>query len=343
MVQRTFFAYDNDALLVTSSSSPGLVGNGIINNSDTPNGTRFVYQPGFVPRQVIVDDTNQTTVFNDDQTANHVIVSSPLIAAGTRVESESIIFIRAVDANGVLSGPTIRLSVFSQNGVTQDVWGFSPSVPLVPGQSYQKVNGSNNGASLYTDLLATCFAAGTRLRTPHGPRAIEEIRPGETVWTRSAAAARVRWVGARQVPATGRLAPVVFAPGAFGNARELAVSAQHRMLVRGTRAALLFGAPEVLVPARFLVGLPGVTRREGGFVTWCHLMFDRHEIVEAEGALSESFQPGAAARSALDAFAREELLAIFPELAEEGAGVPFPDAAPTLRAHEARALLRAAA
>lgn len=343
MVQRTFFAYDNDAMLVTASSSPGLVGNGIINNSDTPNGTRFVFQGGFFPRQVVVEDTFQSNLFNDDRGANHVVVSSPFQPAGTRVDSESIIFLRAVDSNGTPFGPTIRLAVFSQPPSFQNVWGFSTTSPLVPGQEYVKTSGSNDGTSLYTDLLATCFAAGTRIRTPDGPRAVEAIRPGETVWTRSAAAARVRWVGARRVPATGRLAPVVFAPGAFGNARELAVSAQHRMLVAGRRAALLFGAPEVLVPARFLVGLPGVTRREGGFVTWCHLMFDRHEIVEAEGALSESFQPGAAARSALDAFAREELLSIFPELGEDGAGVPFPDAAPTLRAHEARALLHRAA
>ena len=57
MVLRTFFAIDSDNLVVTGSSNGSIVGNGIINNSDTPNGTTFVYSSGG-GTSVTVDDTD---------------------------------------------------------------------------------------------------------------------------------------------------------------------------------------------------------------------------------------------------------------------------------------------
>jgi hypothetical protein len=336
MVHRTFYAFDNDALLVTSSSNGSIVGDGIINNSDTPDGTRFVFQPGFHLRQVIVDDTFQSTTFNDDRPASHTIVSSPLVPAGTQVESESIIFIRALDPLGNPTGPTIRLVVFSQGGVTQNVWGFSTTAHLVPGTAYVKVGGSNNGSSPYTDLAATCFAEGTPIRTPDGPRRIETLAVGDPVWTRTHPARHIAWIGRRTVPAERGLAPVIIGAGALGNPAELVVSQQHRMLIGDWRAELLFGEPELLVPAKALAGLPGISIREGGSVTWMHLMFETHEIVEAGGILSESFQPGSVAIGSLDAFAREELFAIFPELSDPR--TVRPDAAPSLSVREGRVL-----
>jgi hypothetical protein len=110
------------------------------------------------------------------------------------------------------------------------------------------------------------------------------------------------------------------------------------MLVTGPAAEMLFGEGEVLVAALHMVGRPGVTRAAGGAVTYVHLLFDRHEIVLAEGAWSESFQPGAASIGGLDGAARDELLDLFPELASGGR---YPAARPTLKAHEARVLLAA--
>ena len=70
------------------------------------------------------------------------------------------------------------------------------------------------------------------------------------------------------------------------------VSRQHRMLVTGPRAELLFGSDEVLVRAEHLVHLPGVAHALEPEVTYVHILFDRHEVVLADGAWSESFQPG---------------------------------------------------
>jgi peroxidase len=92
------------------------------------------------------------------------------------------------------------------------------------------------------------------------------------------------------------------------------------------------------VPAKALVGLNGIERREGGRITYVHMMFDAHEIVLAEGIASESFQVGEVGLSAMGRGAREELLALFPELATDPAGRR--DARPALRAREARAMAR---
>ena len=46
MVIRTFVAFDNDAMKIAVGSPSGAPGAPIINNSDTPNGTIFLYTGG---------------------------------------------------------------------------------------------------------------------------------------------------------------------------------------------------------------------------------------------------------------------------------------------------------
>ena len=116
------------------------------------------------------------------------------------------------------------------------------------------------------------------------------------------------------------------------------VSPQHRVLMEGARAEMFFGESEVLVPAKHLTNLAEVTRAlpvEG--VTYVHILFDRHEIVQSEGIWTESFQPAERTLGALDADARAEVLAIFPELALDES--IFPAARLSLKAHEARVLV----
>lgn len=167
----------------------------------------------------------------------------------------------------------------------------------------------------YSDVEAIiCFVKDTRIRTPRGDRRIESLRPGDEVLTLDNGPQRIRWIGSRQVRASGPLAPVRFSRGIFGNHRDLLVSPQHRMLVNGPEAQRLFGQREVLVPARALVNDFTITTEFTGMVTYLHMLFDRHEVVIANGAPSESFYPGDEALSALAAPARDELFRLFPEL-----------------------------
>jgi Hint domain len=137
------------------------------------------------------------------------------------------------------------------------------------------------------------------------------------------------------------LRPVRIAAGALGGGlplRDMLVSPQHRMLVEGTGPEMWFGTDEVLVAALHMVGAAGVTQGLVEGVSYIHIMCDAHEIIMAEGAWTESFQPAARMLDEMDAAQRAELLALFPDLYDLPS---FPAARRSLKAHEAR-VLRAA-
>jgi hypothetical protein len=71
-------------------------------------------------------------------------------------------------------------------------------------------------------------------------------------------------------------------------------------------------------------------------VRYIHLLFDAHELIEAEGAWTESFQPAARTLGGMDAEQREEIELLFPELTQR-----FATARRALKAYEARVLLAA--
>ena len=77
------------------------------------------------------------------------------------------------------------------------------------------------------------------------------------------------------------------------------------------------------------------------WIAYHHLLFDRHEIIFAEGAAVESLHPGKEAMGALSAASRAEILALFPDLAGRG-GALRATARPVLKRHEAMLLCRAA-
>jgi hypothetical protein len=167
--------------------------------------------------------------------------------------------------------------------------------------------------------VAVCFAAGTRIETPGGPRPVEEIVPGDLVLTLDHGAQPVRWARAKTVPLDNRMrdkrnAPVKIRRGALGAGlpeRDLIVSPQHRVLVASKIAERVFGVREILVPAKRLIGLPGITRhRKEQQVIYCHLLFDRHEVIWAEGAPAESLLPDKGTWEGLDPADRATVLSL---------------------------------
>ena len=160
-----------------------------------------------------------------------------------------------------------------------------------------------------------CFVHGTAILTATGNRVVQDLRAGDSVITKDHGAQTLRWVGQSTVNGLDLFAPIHFLPGALGNVTDLRVSPQHRMLISGWRAELLFGQIEVLVAAKHLINgrtiFPSPTPKVGYF----HLLFDRHCIVFSEGIPSESFYPGnlvlAANRGML-----AELAALFPALVD---------------------------
>ncbi|WP_282182656.1 Hint domain-containing protein [Aliiroseovarius marinus] len=207
-----------------------------------------------------------------------------------------------------------------------------PNAPLPVGTTYaidltgqpgdpDYPNVQNGNTKLTVNTLNTtdpvpfpCFVAGTLIETLDGPRAVEDIQVGDMVWTMDNGFQPVRWVGTAEVEAEGDMAPIEFAPGAIGNKQALRVSPQHRVLISGWKAELYCGSDQVLVAAAHLATGDKVRRLSGGQVTYVHLLFDQHEIVETDGALTESLYIGPESVKALPKESVEELLTLFPEL-----------------------------
>lgn len=145
-----------------------------------------------------------------------------------------------------------------------------------------------------------CFTPGTRLATPDGPRLVEDLVEGDRVSTKDDGAQDILWIGSRRMSgarlhAMPDLRPIRLRAGAIdGDCPEpdLVVSPRHRIVLSGTIARALFGAPEVLVTARDLVDDRGIlVDRTLAEVTYVHILLPRHQIVWANGVETESFHP----------------------------------------------------
>ncbi|MBC9248064.1 Hint domain-containing protein [Paracoccus sp. 11-3] len=234
----------------------------------------------------------------------------------------------------------LTLAVNASGGVTATFMGRTVNA-TIPSNQWNTANrtgwdfvgagrtGVNNGTGYIDDLNITgvvCFARGTMIETADGPRAIEDITPGDLVLTRDHGYQPVRWIGRRKLApdvlaAHPKLRPIRIVAGAIGAgapATDLVVSPQHRILVRSKIAQRMFDAQEVLVAARQLCGIDGVAVADDiEEVEYFHLLFVQHEIVTANGVEAESMLPGPQALKAVGSAALEEILEIFPELAEE--------------------------
>ncbi len=187
------------------------------------------------------------------------------------------------------------------------------------------IDRTHSGAGARTAGGVICFAPDTRLATPYGPRAIQDLRPGDLIQTRDNGAQPILWTGHRRMSgarlyAMPHLRPIRFKAGALGVGRpdeDLLVSPQHRMLLRGPAAQALFSTNEVLVAAEDLINDSTIcvdhALRE---VTYIHVMLEAHNVVWANGLETESFHPSNTALDLLDPVQREVLQGFLPGIAE---------------------------
>jgi hypothetical protein len=177
-------------------------------------------------------------------------------------------------------------------------------------------------------LTATfvCIQGDAMIATDQGQLAIKDLSVGDRVLTDSGEYEAIRWIGSRVVKleellANPKLLPVRIKAGALGRAlpaKDLLVSRQHRMKVSSKIAQRVTESQDVLIPAFRLTELPGIEVAEDvKEVSYFHILCDRHEVIFAESAPTETMLPGAQAMLSLSADQREEILTIFPELSLE--------------------------
>lgn len=187
------------------------------------------------------------------------------------------------------------------------------------------VRGTDTQTITITITGVPCFTSDTLIETADGPQACALLNVGDLIWTRDNGLQPLRWIGRRAVGAAelagnDKLYPVRIGAGALGAGlplRDLWVSRQHRMLVSSDIARRICGEAEVLLPAIRLIGLPAIAVDTGvRAVEYVHLLFDRHQIVFAEGAPSESLLLGTEALRMLSIEAQEEICSLFPKPAQ---------------------------
>lgn len=193
-------------------------------------------------------------------------------------------------------------------------------VPMRPG--WQKASGNivapdfSNDTSFATPFSVPCFTPGTMIATRQGPVAVEDLRPGEMLLTRDNGFCPVLWVGRSQYrlsPSNGgaRLQPVMIKAGAFGYGvpqNDLIVSPDHQMLLTKQLVAGALPSVEILVPARCFLGRAGVVVAPQREVAFVHVLMERHEILLADGAWTESYRPDTSVVRALPDLVREDLI-----------------------------------
>jgi Ca2+-binding RTX toxin-like protein len=194
--------------------------------------------------------------------------------------------------------------------------------------------------------IIPCFTPNTRILTPMGEVAVENLRKGDQVVTRDNGLQTIRWVGRKHV--SGRdlmvrseLRPILIKQGALGPnqpERDMMVSPSHRMLLVSEQAELLFEEREVLVAAKHLTHLNGVEQVDVVGVDYIHFLCDNHEVVLADGAWSESFQPGEYSMNGIGKEQRDEIYALFPELQQREGLAGYTAARLSLKRHEAKLL-----
>lgn len=328
---------------------------------EVPNDLVLTYNPAAA---VTISFNDSDGVLSDDPysgaTVTDQLLNAPVTIDGTTytpsanttrwawpppvgVENEYQVTLYDAAGNGYT-----MVAVSITTGYTTQVVGMSflGSAPpagtalyYLQGQSH--LTGSGQTAAI-SDLTITpgtvaCFTAGTRIATAEGPRPVESLAIGDLVETLDHGLQPIRWIGTSRVDGRGALAPVHVPAGLLGNDRDLALSPNHRVLLRGAMAQILFGEEEVLVAVKHLADGRHIAARPCDVAHYFHILCDRHEILIAEGTPAESLWLGDEALRGLPADARAEIAALFPDAAPAAAQLSRRD----LSRHEGR-LLRVA-
>lgn len=192
-----------------------------------------------------------------------------------------------------------------------DLWVVSRDIDLTP----RRADAPRPGGIV-------CFTPGTMIMCDDGPRPVETLTEGARIQTKDSGCEELLWIGRRRI--TGArlcvepdLAPVHLRAGSLDHDvpdQGLLVSPDHRMVLRGRRARVLFNCDEVLVAARDLVDGRGITiARRLREVVYIHLLLPRHQIIFANGVESESFHPADAALGVMAPDQRAGLMARLPD------------------------------
>ena len=204
--------------------------------------------------------------------------------------------------------------------------------PVIPGEtpayhsmSYSVLNAAGNpvGTALFRGNIfhIPCFTRGAHVLCASAKtRPIEDLCAGDKVMTRDSGMQTIKWIGSTildryALDKNPEYRPIRFKKGALGQNNATLLSPQHRVMLEDWRAILLFGTPEVLVPAKALVNDKTIVIAHSmDKVEYFHILFEKHEILFVDNIWSESFFPGEYMLNGLGKATYAEIIALFPAL-----------------------------
>jgi hypothetical protein len=134
---------------------------------------------------------------------------------------------------------------------------------------------------------------GTPIATPTGYRAVGVLKRGDTVLTDEGHIVPVLHTVRHIVPARGSFAPVRLHAPYFELVRDIVVSPEQRLVLKGSEVEYIFGQEAVLVPARHLVnGYAASWVASQSVAEYVQVVLPGHEGILAAGAALESLYIG---------------------------------------------------
>ena len=236
--------------------------------------------------------------------------------------------------NGATMVSAITLLASGTQNLATATYSIVPVSAVPPdgqGNNLPTTNSTRNQVYLETNLAAPCYCPGTLIRTDRGDVAVEQLAIGDRLITLGGSAEPIKWIGRRAfagrfVEGRRDILPVCIRAGALGTGlprRDLWVSPLHAMYLDGA-----------LVPASALVNDATIIQADAvERVDYIHVELERHQVIWAEDAASESF---------VDDYSRamfhnaQEFAALYPD----AVSVPAIYCAPRVEAGEALAAIK---
>ena len=277
--------------------------------------------PDYNAYDLVIRDVNEDGLVDVDELGEALVESSSLLFKGFP-DSEPRGFVGTDPTTDVGAGVA-----FTDTGsISSATKGWLISLEKVTSETVtldEIKPGTGNFDPFAPGTLVPCFARGTLIQTPEGPRRVESLSVGDLVLTADHGAKPILWIGSNfvgkeRLKRQPELRPIRICRGALGESQptsDLIVSPQHRILVRSRIAQKMFGTNEVLVAAKQLLQIEGIDIAEDlPEVEYFHFLFDQHEVVLSNGAETESLYVGPMALEGIGPAAREEIFKLFPEL-----------------------------
>ena len=229
-----------------------------------------LYVPTFTIKGFASGDTIDLTGLGYDPTSSADLVSGNVLDVN-------------LDGGSANGGSTYTLQLDPSQNFTGEYFHLAPD------------NAGNSPGTDITENTVPCYCRGTLIQTAYGEKCVENLAISDLVITQAGVARPIKWIGRRSYGGRfviGRkdILPVCIKAGALDTdvpRRDLWVSPLHAMYFDCCKDAHPHGA---LIEAKDLVnGVSIVQAERVERVEYFHIELDSHDVIVAEGALSETF------------------------------------------------------